>query len=257
MGKFIVRELVHGQTNVLLGVIAILALMALQQRRYVAAGALAGAAIFVKPYALVLVPWLVVAGGASAAAACCAVLAGGLLVPAAIYGWTGNLDELHGWYRTVTDTTAPNLLVPENVSLATMWAKWLEPGSTAAMLAVITGAGLLLLPLAAILLRRRAPEPSYLEFGMLMVMIPLLSPQGWDYVLLLATPAVVCLVDRVGDTPRVWQVVTWAALITMGFTIFDLVGRTIYTNAMRLSVISVCAIVMLISLVDLRRRALA
>ena len=257
MGKFIVRELVHGQTNVLLGVIAILALIALQQRRHLAAGALAGLAIFVKPYALVLVPWLLVAGGVAALGACLGVLLAGLLLPAVVYGWTGNLNELYGWYRTVTDTTAPNLLVPENVSLATMWAKWLEPGPTAAMLAVVSGLGLLILPLVAVLLRKRAAEPSYLEFGMLMVMIPLLSPQGWDYVLLLATPAVVCLVDRVRDTPPAWRLLTWTALITMGFTIFDLVGRTIYTTAMRISIISICAIVMMISLVELRRRALA
>jgi hypothetical protein len=257
MGKFIVRELVHGQTNVLLGVIAILSLIALQNRRYAAGGALAGLAIFVKPYALVLAPWLIVAGGMTAVLACAAVLIAGLILPAAVYGWTGNMNELYGWYRTVTDTTAPNLLVPENVSLATMWAKWLEPGPTAAMLAVVSGLVLLLLPLAAVLWRRRVEQPSYLEFGMLMVLIPLLSPQGWDYVLLLATPAVVCLVDRLRDTPRAWQVLTAAALITMGFTIFDLVGRTIYVAAMKISIISVCAIIMMIALTELRRRAIA
>ena len=257
MGKFIVRELVHGQTNVLLGVVAILSLIALQNGRTLKGGALTGLAIFVKPYALVLVPWLIVAGGMRAALACLAVVVAGLILPAAVYGWPGNLNELYGWYRTVTDTTAPNLLVPENVSLATMWAKWLEPGPTAAMLAVVSGLVLLVLPLIAVLWRRRVDQPSYLEFGMLMVLIPLLSPQGWDYVLLLGTPAVVCLVDRLRDTPLAWRVVTAAALVTMGFTIFDLVGRTIYTSAMRISIISICAIVMMISLTELRRRAVA
>jgi len=257
MGKFIVRELVHGQTNVLLGVIAIMALVAVQQRRYLEGGALAGVAIFVKPYALVLLPWLAVAAGAAGLGAWSAVLAIGLVLPALIYGWRGNLDELYGWYRTVTDTTAPNLLVPENVSLATMWAKWLEPGPDAAMLAVISAAALLVVPLVAVLWRRRVDAPEYLEFGLLMVMIPLLSPQGWDYVLLLAVPAVVCLVDRLRDTPAAWRVLTAAALITMGFTIFDLIGRTLYTAAMRISIISVCAIVMMIGLAELRRRAVA
>jgi hypothetical protein len=108
-----------------------------------------------------------------------------------------------------------------------------------------------------VLLRRRVTQPSYLEFGMLMVLIPLLSPQGWDYVLLLATPAVVCLVDRLRDTPLVWQALTASALLIMGFTIFDLVGRTLYVMAMETSAISVCAIVMLVSLMELRRRAIA
>lgn len=257
MGKFVVRELVHGQTNLLLGIIAILALVAIQQRRYALGGALAGLAVFTKPYALVLLPWLVVAGGIPAAGTGLIVLVIGLLAPATIYGWTGNLNELYGWYRTVTDTTAPNLMVPENVSLATMWAKWIGPGLTATKLAIASALVLLILPVVAILLRRRVREPNYLEFGLLMVMIPLLSPQGWDYVLLLAVPAVVCLVDRLRDMPRVWRVVTAAALITMGFTIFDLIGRTLYTAAMRISIISVCAIVMMVSLAELRRRAVA
>jgi hypothetical protein len=38
-------------------------------------------------------------------------IAAGLLLPALAYGWTGNLDQLRVWYRTVTDTNAPNLLV--------------------------------------------------------------------------------------------------------------------------------------------------
>jgi len=38
-----------------------------------------------------------------------------------------------------------------------------------------------------------------------MLLIPLVSPQGWDYVLLLATPAVVCLVDRWGELTKWWQ----------------------------------------------------
>ena len=47
--------------------------------------------------------------------------------------------------------------------------------------------------------------PEYLECALLMLLIPLVSPQGWDYVLLLATPAVVCLVDRWREFPTIWR----------------------------------------------------
>ena len=43
-------------------------------------------------------------------------------------------------------------------------------------------------------------EPNYLEGAYFFVLVPLLSPQGWDYVLLLGLPAYMCLVDRWGDT---------------------------------------------------------
>ena len=56
--------------------------------------------------------------------------------------------------------------------------------------------------------RARVSSPSYLEFGLLMLLVPLISPQGWDYVLLLATPAVVCLVDRFDEVTMPWRITT-------------------------------------------------
>ena len=41
-----------------------------------------------------------------------------LLAPVVVYGWSGNLGLLREWYRTVTETTTPNLLVGENISFA-------------------------------------------------------------------------------------------------------------------------------------------
>src|SRR5262245_1578709 len=110
MAKFYLHELNLGQTNVLLGVLLTGALAAAIGGRTASAGVLVGAGVFVKPYALILVPWLVFAAGAAGVAAFAATFAGGLLLPAVVYGWSGNLEQLVGWYRTVTDTTAPNLL---------------------------------------------------------------------------------------------------------------------------------------------------
>ncbi len=115
---------------------------------------LVGAGVFVKPYALILVPWLLFAAGISGLVAFAATFVGGLLLPATVYGWSGNLEQVRGWYRTVTDTTAPNLLAPENVSVATMWAKWLGPGPQASSLATVdrrcrSGRGSVRLDLAA------------------------------------------------------------------------------------------------------------
>lgn len=257
MGKFYVRELVLGQTNALLGVVLVSALLCAQAKRPVAAGALVGLGVFVKPYAVLLMPWLIVAAGVPAVLASTGALAVGLAVPAAIYGWTENLEQIAAWYRTVTTTTAPNLLIPENVSLATMWAKWLGPGDVATGLAVATGAALIILTLAVVAKRRRVTEPSYLEFGLLMLLVPLLSPQGWDYVLLLATPALLCVVDRWRELSTPWRVSAAAAIGLMSFTIFDLLGRWLYTHLMAINIVSVSALVLVASLARLRWRSLA
>ena len=43
-------------------------------------------------------------------------------------------DLLRGWLSTVTESTAPNLLGNDNVSIAAMWAKWLGLGAPAAQI---------------------------------------------------------------------------------------------------------------------------
>ena len=257
MGKFYAHELNLGQTNILLGVVLLAALGAVRQGRPILAGALVGIGIFVKPYAVILLAWLPVAAGASGVVAAAAVLGAGLALPALVYGWHGNLDLVLAWYRTVTDTTAPNLLVADNVSLATMWAKWIGAGAPAARLAVASTLVALAGVAWAMWRRGRVSSPAYLEFGLLMLLVPLVSPQGWDYVLLLATPAIICLVDRFGDVTMSWRVTTAAALAFMSFTIYDVVGRALYSRLMAVNIISVSALVLFVCLVHLRSRAVA
>jgi hypothetical protein len=257
MAKFFAHELVLGQTNLLLGALLLAALVAVQIDRPVTAGALVGAAVFIKPYALILVPWLLVTQGWPAAAMAAGMVILGLLLPAAVYGWSGNLDLLRGWVHTVSDSTTPNLLGNDNVSIAAMWAKWLGPGSLASGLALLTVVATLVLVIVAWRRRRAVSAPDYLEWALLMLLIPLVSPQGWDYVLLLATPAVVCLVDRWRELTRLWQWGLGVALALMCLTMFDVMGRTLYGQFMALSIVSVCALAVATGLVHLRWRGLA
>jgi hypothetical protein len=256
-GKFWVKELTFGQTNVLLGVVLAAALAAGERGRWRAAAVLIGIATFIKPYALLLFPWLALVGGLEFAAIAGAVVVAGLIAPAVVYGWSGNLTEVAGWYRTVTDTTAPNLLDAENISFATMWAKWLGPGMLASRLALVTDLAALGLFAAVLALRRRATRPLYLEFGLLMLLVPMLSPQGWDYVLLIAAPAFFLLFDRWPSVGLGWRVAAVAAVFLVSFTIFDLIGRAAYIRMMQLSVVTLGGALMAICLAHLRWRSLA
>jgi Glycosyltransferase family 87 len=257
MAKFYARELLLGQPNLLLGVFLLGALRAVQVHREILAGGLVGVAAFVKPYALIFVPWLLVTQGWRAAATAAGVVVVGLLLPATLYGWSGNLDLLRGWLQTVTDSTAPNLLANDNVSIAAMWAKWLGPGPVASALAWITLAGVTGLVVGAWRHRRAVSAPAYLECALLLLLIPLISPQGWDYVLLLATPAVVCLVDRWREFSKPSQWSLGVALALMSLTMFDIMGRALYGRFMALAVVSVCALVVAAGLLRARMRGLA
>ncbi len=187
--KFLVKELGLGQFNLLLAMLFWGAIDAAQRERGALAGALIGAGVFIKPYALVLLPWLAWTHGRRALVALAIVVAAGLMLPAAQYGWNGNLALLHDWYRTVTETTAPTLGSYENVSFAAMWARWLPRGARTSDLALVSIALAVCAGLALIWRRRSVTRPEYLEGAYFAVLIPLVSPQGWDYVLLVALPA--------------------------------------------------------------------
>jgi hypothetical protein len=180
-----------------------------------------------------------------------------LLLPIVAYGFSGNLTLLGEWWRTVTETTAPNLMDFNNVSAASVFARWLGPGQTASMLA----AGLVLILLGAagavFLMRGRVAVPEPLEVGLLLTMMPLISPQGWDYVFLLSTLLVMVLVNYARELPSAVRVVTTIALCLIGFSIWDIVGRAIYQRFMHMSMITVCYLVVIGAAVVLRQRRIA
>jgi hypothetical protein len=161
------------------------------------------------------------------------------------------------WYRTVTETTAPNLLVRENVSVAAFWAKWIGIGPKAAMLASLSAAGLLALPIAVLAWRRRVSAPDYLDVALPMLLIALISPQGWDYVLLLGIPAYVCLIDRWSSLSSAWRIVVGGGLFLTGFTIYDLMGRWLYFTLTNLGTVTLAAVALAVALLHLRYRRLA
>jgi hypothetical protein len=257
MAKFYAHELTLGQANILLGAMLVGALLAVQIEMPQAGGALIGAAVFVKPYAIILVPWLAFSHGARPALVALGVVGAGLALPAVLYGWPGNIELLRAWLATVTASTAPTLLGADNISLAAMWAKWIGVGRLASGLATATAGAMIGFVALAWHRRRTIGEPDYLEVALLMLLIPLLSPQGWDYVLLLATPAVILLMDRWEDLARGWRLATVTTLAVMGLTMFDVMGRALYSRFMALSIVTVCAIGVAALLVRLRRRALA
>jgi hypothetical protein len=74
---------------------------------------------------------------------------------------------------------------------------------------------------------------------------------------LIATPAIVYLANYQDLLPRPMRTITIAAVATSAFSVFDLVGRTVYHSVMRFSIISLCFIVVIAALTALRLRKIA
>ncbi len=257
MLKFYGHELVLGQMNALFAVLVVRAVVDLRRGREAVAGALLALAIVVKPYAVIFAPWILARGRRRSVAALAIGAAALLALPALTYGLRGDVALHRAWWKTVTESTAPNLTNADNVSIAAMWAKWLGSGSTAAVLSAVTAAALLAIAAFVFVRRRPLRFPEGLEAALLLTCIPLLSPQGWDYVFLVSTPAVMFILNYFAVLPGAQRAVTAAALVLIGFTVYDVIGRTAYSAFMMLSVISVCFLVVVAALTGLRTRAAA
>jgi len=257
MGKFYARELDLGQVNLAFAVAATGAYLAMKARREMLAAALLVLTVAIKPYGVLLLPGLVARRQMPTAVAAAIGVGLLLLLPVPLYGVAGTIDLHWSWWQTVTATTPPNLLTPDNVSLASMYGKWLGVSTLSATLATATSLALLGAAALVFLRRRTVSCPEGLEGSLLLLLIPLLSPQGWDYVLLMATPAVIYLANYQDLLPAPLRALTVVAALTIGLSIWDLMGRAAYSAFMAAAVLSVCAVVLAGAVSTLRWKAVA
>ncbi len=257
MGKFYIREIGLGQSNILLAVVVLLAVAQWWKGRDLASGALLAAATIVKPYAVLFLPYLLLRRRFRAAGAYLVVIVLALLLPAVRYGLAGNVDLLRGWFETVTRSTAPNLIGQDNTSIAGMFASWFGVGPAASWLTLALTLILLGACARAFVRSANVPAPEYLDAGLLLFLIPLVSPQGWDYVLLVSTPVIMLLIDRIDDFRRPLQWLLVACLAIMALTLWDVMGREPYRLFMMSRVVTICAIIEIALALRLRGRQLA
>ena len=257
LGRFYAHELELGQVNILMAALVVGAAAAMKQGNEPLAGALVGCAIVVKPYAVLFAPYLAARRRLGSVVVLAAVLALALMLPAVIYGVEGNARLLVDWWETVTSTTAPNLNDTNNVSALSVFTRVLGPGGPAPVLAAITLGALLATAVLVFLRRGPIPSPEGLEVGLLLTTLPIISPQGWDYVFLVATPGVMYLVNYREKLPPAVRVLVVAALLTVAFSIFDLLGRRAYTTIMAWSIVPLCYVIQIGGMAGLRLRQIA
>jgi hypothetical protein len=254
MAKFYAHELVLGQANLLFGALCVVALRAMLKGRDGTGGACFGAAILVKPYAVLFVPYLLAVRRWRAATA--AALAGAVVtaLPVVVYGVAGTIELTRAWWRTASETSAPLLTNADSISVFAMYAKWLGWGGTAATLSLLTVA-LLAAGFAVVVARRTGiVTPEVLEVGMALTLIPLVTPQGWDYVLLLSTPLVALLIAHARRMPRGDRLVFVVALSVVALSLYDVMGRAAYARFMGLAIVTVCYLAILAVAVRIRLR---
>ena len=257
LGKFYAHELELGQVNIAMMAVVLLAVAEMRAGREGTAGLLIAAAVVLKPYAALLLPWLLARRRPASLAGATLGIVAALLLPMVVYGFGENVHLLQEWWRTVTDTTAPNLADSNNVSAASVFARWLGAGPLAQGLAAALVCALLAVAAAVFYRGSQVPVPEPLEAGLLLTMMPIISPQGWDYVFLLSTLATMLLINYRAHLPGLAKPAVTLALVVIGFSIYDLVGRAVYQRFMQMSIITVSYLIVIGGLAALRWRKVA
>lgn len=258
LAKFCFRELKLGQINALVTLVLlmmVLYLLASEHRRGIRAGALWGLATALKPYGFVFFPYFAVTRNWRALIGGCAVLIGAFASPALFYGLERNVDVHREWYTTLSASTPAQLGVADNVSLIGALVKWSGDPVLAGRLAMVAVGFLAGVVLLVIYQGRDQDRAAVLECGLLLTLIPLVSPMGWDYQFLTSVLAMTLLADRFALLPARWFLALNFAVISL--SIYDVIGRSAYQAFMNASILTVNFLVVVAYLVVMRLRRLA
>lgn len=258
LAKYLLHELRLGQINSVVMAVMLLAVHSLSRppgaRRDAASGVLAGVATALKPYAAVFLPYFLVKRNWVAAAATGATLLAAVCLPVLFYGMHGNVQALRDWVVTLSQSTPAQLTNSDNVSVLAFFTKWLGPGSTALVASLVVLVALAMLMLVVIVRGRGERGRAVLECAMLLTLIPLVSPMGWDYTFLLALLGVALLINGFGALPRAAQTLLAVNLAVIALALFDVMGRRAYAAFMQWSITTVDFVIVVLALAYLRFR---
>ena len=202
----------------------------------VAAGIFWGVSTALKPYAVVFFPYLILKNRWKAAGAGILTLGLALLLPSLYYGWEGNISVHQEWYATLSQSTPHLLDTQDNVSFFALFLKWTGSRSLAVPLAIAAIAALALVVFWAIMKGRGRTGTTFLEGAVLLTCIPLVSPLGWDYNLLMSLPLLMILLCHFRDFSPWARVVLVVNLIVVSITFYDFIGPAGYNAFMAGSV---------------------
>lgn len=242
MGRYFFREIQLGQINALITFLLVAMIWLLARPKTPAAaaagGALGGLATALKPYALVFFPYFVLRKKWTALALGLAVLSLAIFAPALFYGWSGNLLVLGEWKSSLAASTSSLLSSQDNVSLIGFLMKRTHDQSVSLIVYGIVLAALGGLVLFLLHRGSRLSQSTVLDGFLLLALVPLISPLGWDYTFLSAAPAVLLIFRHYERYRPFWKGFLILNFLVISLSLYDLMGRRLYAAFMSSSIIT-------------------
>ena len=264
LARYFFREIELGQINALITALLLIMTVFLirSEKKHTikleaASGILWGTAVILKPYALIFFPYFIlrkkIVPLISGFLSICLFLA----APALYYGWNGNREVFKEWISTLSQSTPRLLSTQDNISIFAFFSKWANSAGWAVYPAVVCVLGLALVVLFVMKKRSQVTSPTALESSLLLLCIPLVSPLGWDYTLLMAFSGLMIILYHFSSFPKAGKILLVINLCVIFFSLYDLMGKELYASFMSLSVITVNFLILVLYLVYLRFRKIS
>jgi len=264
LARFFLRELQLGQINAFITMILMLMIWSILRENNAShhprtifwAGVLLGLATALKPYALIFFPYLLIKKKWKSLIYAAVFLILSLFIPSLFYGLNGNLRVLQEWISTLSRSTPHLLDSQDNISLLGCLMKW--TGSQRISLFVFFGILVILsiLVLLIVLKGKKRREAIVLDSSVLLILIPLVSPLGWDYTLLMSFLGVMMILAHFFDFSKFWRGMLIFNLAVIALSLFDLLGRKGYAEFMSWSVFTINFLILLAYLAFLRFKSI-
>jgi alpha-1,2-mannosyltransferase len=242
MGRYFFREIQLGQINALITclLLVMIWLWMRPERRALpfAGGAVGGLAAALKPYGVIFFPYFALRKKWPALLAGSSVLVLAVFSPALFYGWKGNLKVLGEWRASLAASTPFLFSSQDNISLVGFLMKWTHKQSLSLIVYAVATAIIAGLVLFLIIRGKDVSRASVLDGFLLLALIPLLSPLGWDYTFLSFTPAVLLICRRYGEYRPFWKGFLVMNLLIISLSLYDLMGNKLYATFMSWSILT-------------------
>jgi hypothetical protein len=261
LARYFLRELHLGQINALVTMILLFMIWFLiyekntmPSQKDIYAGLLWGLATALKPYALIFLPYFLLKKKWKSLLSGVGFLFFAILIPVAFYGFRGSIILLKEWISTLSRSTQALLASQDNISIIAFFMKWTGNRNISILLSGLVIAILAFLVLTVVLKGRKIDRASVLECSILLILIPLISPLGWDYTLLMSVLGVTIIIHNFSGYSKFWRGVLVFNFFIITFSLYDVMGRDLYARFMSWSVITINFLILIGYLMYLRFR---
>jgi len=261
LARYFLREIQLGQINAVVGMILLFMVWFLISekdkrlaRSEIWAGVLWGLALSLKPHSLIFLPYFLIKKKWKALLSGLGFLSLALFTASLFYGFQGYTAVLKEWIATLSRSTPGLFTSQDNISFVALVMKWTGERNLALFLAGAAVILLAFLMLAVVLRGRGIEQAPVLECSVLLILIPLVSPLGWDYTLLVSVLGVMILIQNFFEFSKFWRAVLVVNFFIITFSLFDILGRELYAQFMSWSVITLNFVILIGYLSYLRFR---